>query len=95
LDPMSFPEAYYLNALANYNLNNLDLAEKRALQGLRDGPAREFPQVYLILAYIAASKNNNTGAIEGLRNYLKYAPNAADAERARSQLHERLAKAAY
>jgi tetratricopeptide (TPR) repeat protein len=95
LDPMSFPDAYYLNALANYNLNNLDLAVQRAHQGLRSGPAREFPQVYLILAQVAARKNDNAAAIEGLRNYIKYAPDAVDADQVRSQLQETLAKSAY
>jgi len=30
LDPFDYPQAYYMNALANYNLGNIDAAEKSA-----------------------------------------------------------------
>ena len=32
LDPLTFPEAYFMNALANFNINSTDIAEKSAKQ---------------------------------------------------------------
>ncbi len=95
LDPVSFPEGYYLNALANYNLRNLDLAEKRARQEKLLDPVHEFPRVHLILANILASKNDTAGSIAEMKNYLQFAPNSPDAGviRERLQEEEKLANA--
>ncbi len=86
LDPVTYPDVYYLSALANYNLNHLDLAEKRARQELRLDPKHTFPQVFMILANVFAMKNNTDESMQEMRNYLKYAPKAADAEIVRSRL---------
>ena len=94
LDPITFPEVYYVNALANYNLRNLDLAEKRARQEQRLDGAHQFPRVHLILANIMSARNDTGGSIEEMRSYLKYAPNAEDAALVRSRLQEKLAKSA-
>jgi tetratricopeptide (TPR) repeat protein len=93
LDPITYADMYYLNALANYNLNKLDLAEKRAKQEQRLDPQYRFPQTFLILANIRAMKNDTEGSILELRNYLKHAPNAEDAGiiRSRLQAKEKLA----
>jgi tetratricopeptide (TPR) repeat protein len=86
LDPITYPDMYYLNSLANYNLNKLDLAEKRARQEQRLDPRYRFPQVFLILANIYAMKNNSEGTILEMRNYLKHAPNAPNADLIRLRL---------
>jgi Tfp pilus assembly protein PilF len=93
LDPITYADMYYLSALANYNLNKLDLSEKRAQQEQRLDPKVRFPQIFLILANIRAMKNDTKGSILELRNYLKHAPNAADAGviRSRLQAQEKLA----
>jgi tetratricopeptide (TPR) repeat protein len=94
LDPLSFPEAYYLSALAHFNLNNRLKAEQRARQMQQFDSKHQFPRTYLILAHILAEKKDYAGAVDGFRNYLKYAPNASDAEAVRKQLqeNEKLAK---
>lgn len=93
LTPIAFPEAYFLNALANLNLNNLDIAEKSARQYQRLDPEYQFPMVFLILSNIYSLQDDDPGSIEELRNYLKHAPGAPDAEAIRLQLSQKLAKA--
>jgi Tfp pilus assembly protein PilF len=88
LDSVSFPEAYLMSAIAYYNLNNLHLAEQRAWRaGLIDLDHR-FPRVHLLMANILTRKNDKAGAMEELRNYLKFAPKADDADAVRARLKE-------
>jgi tetratricopeptide (TPR) repeat protein len=89
LDPISFPEGYYFNALAYYNLGKLDLAEKSARQEQRLDSRHQFPRVHLILANILARRQDTVGAIKEMRNYLKLAPNASDADYVRSRVQEK------
>ena len=95
LDPIAFPEAYYLNALALYNLKDLETAERSARKGQRLDLSRQFPQMHLILANILSIKQDALGSIEEMRKYLKDAPNAEDAPMVRARLEEKvkLAKA--
>jgi tetratricopeptide (TPR) repeat protein len=88
LDPLSFPEAYYLSAMAHFNLNNRVMAEKRARQMQQFDSKHQFPRTYLILAHVLAGKKDYSGAVDGFRNYLKYAPNASDVDAVRKQLQE-------
>jgi len=88
LDPLDFPEGYFFNSLAYYSQNKLDIAERSARKALRLDSFHRIPQVYLILAYILRQKQDIAGAAEQLRNYLKFAPTAALADRVRSQLQE-------
>jgi tetratricopeptide (TPR) repeat protein len=74
LDPVSFPDLYYLSAMAHYNLRDLDQAEKRAGQAKLRDTLHQYPQVHIILANIYESKHSLMLAKEELRNYLLYAP---------------------
>jgi len=95
LDPITNLDAYFLNAVSNYNLRNYEMAEKRGRQELRLDSAHRYPRIHLILASIAASRNDHETSSEELRNYLKHAPGAPDAQsiQERLQEQERLAKA--
>jgi tetratricopeptide (TPR) repeat protein len=94
LDPITFPVAHFLYALANLNLRNLDLAEKSARQYQRLDPECQFASVFLILSNVYAMRNDDARSIEEMRNYLKHAPDAPNAEAIKSRLEEKLAKAA-
>jgi tetratricopeptide (TPR) repeat protein len=80
LDSISFPEAYYFNALANYNLNNLEAAERIARKEQSQHRDNRIPRIHLLLANILYKKNDLAGSVEELRIYLKLAPGAPDAE---------------
>lgn len=88
LDAVDFPEAYYYNAAANYNLKKPDDAEASARQALKLDTAHRFPQAAHILGLILYQKNDYAGAAEQLRNYQQLAPNAPDAEQVKEQLAE-------
>ncbi len=88
LDPLDFPDAYVMNSLANFNLKKLDVAEKSARKAQRLDSYHRFPQPYLILASISQQKQDFAGEAQQLRNFLKYAPQAANAGRVRSRLEE-------
>ena len=88
LDPVTLLECYYLSALAHLNLNELELAEKRAVQGRRMDLSNRFPQLFLIRANVFALKQDSAGAAEELRQYLKIAPNASNSAAIRAHLSQ-------
>ena len=93
LDPIAFPEAYYLNALALYNLKDLETAERSVRRGQRLDLSLQFPQMHLILANILSIKRDALGSIEEMRKYLKDAPQAEDAPMVRARLEEKVKRA--
>ncbi len=90
LDPVDFPEAYYLNALALYNRKDMEAAEKSVRKGLLLDLSLQFPQMHLILANILSIKQDALGSIEEMRKYLKEAPKAEDAPMVRAKLEEKV-----
>jgi tetratricopeptide (TPR) repeat protein len=96
LDPISFPQAYMLNALAYYYLEDMAAAEKGARKGLRLDLSNRYPQMHLLLANILSKRQDVPGSLEEMHRYLKAAPNAADAPLVRSRIQEteKLLKAA-
>jgi tetratricopeptide (TPR) repeat protein len=88
LNPLNFPQDWFLNALANFYLNHLDAAEKSARSGLELQGQRQVPNLEYLLASILAQKQDYAEALEHLRNYLRLAPHAADVETAQRQADE-------
>jgi tetratricopeptide (TPR) repeat protein len=88
LDPYGYPQAYYLNALANYNLRNTGAAEKNAREAERLDPQGRFPRSWLLLGAILANRAAFPEAAEQMRQYLKFAPQAQDAGAVRAQLSQ-------
>jgi len=95
LDPVSYPEAYLVNALAYYYLEDMVAAERSARKGLRLDLTNQFPMLHLVLANVLARKQDEPGSLDAMRQYVKAAPKAADAPivRARIQEKEKLLKA--
>jgi tetratricopeptide (TPR) repeat protein len=88
LDPFDYPQAFYFNSVANYNLHNMDAAEKSALAAERLDTRHAIPKVSHLLGLILALKKDYAGAAERFKAYLKFAPEAKDAAKVRSQLAE-------
>ena len=89
LDPFDYPEVYYYNAVANLNLQNLDAAETSAREALKmDAERHQYPKVEHLLGVILARRRDYSGAAVQMRNYLRLAPKAQDADQVRSQLQE-------
>jgi tetratricopeptide (TPR) repeat protein len=88
LDPFDYPQAFFFNSVANYNMQNFEVAEKSALAAEHLDTRHAFPKVNHILGMLLAMKKDYTGAAQYFKAYLKYAPTAEDAPKVRSQLAE-------
>jgi tetratricopeptide (TPR) repeat protein len=88
LDPYEFPATYLMNAIANYNLHNLDAAEKSAHTARRLDSQYRLPRIDFILANVLMQRGDYAGAAEELRLFLKYRPTGTEAEAARAMLEQ-------
>jgi tetratricopeptide (TPR) repeat protein len=88
LNPVDFPQAFFYNAVANYNLGKKDAAERSAVEAVKLDTQHRWPQAEHLLGALLAEKQDYTGAADRLRNYLKFAPNAQNSGRVREQLAE-------
>ena len=88
LDAHAYPQAYYLNALANFNLRNSDAAEKSAREAERLDPRRRCPGSWQVLARVLLMRRQFGEAAVQMREYLRIAPRAPDAPAMRTQLAE-------
>lgn len=88
LDPIDFPVAYYFDALANYNLQNWDAAEKSARQLQKIDTRHHYVMINRILGAVLAEKKDYPGAAQQMRNYLEFAGGAKDVEEVRGQLQQ-------
>jgi tetratricopeptide (TPR) repeat protein len=74
LDPVDFPRAWFMDAVANFNLKNFDSAEKSAREALKLDPKRYNPDADRLLGLILASKQDFSGAIAELNAYITLVP---------------------
>ena len=86
LDPYDFPEAYFYNAVAEYNLHKYDAAHANAIEAQKLDTAHKFPKVEHLLGVILYQKKDYTGAIEQLRKYLALSPDSPDVSQVKQQL---------
>lgn len=88
LDVFDYPQVYFFNAVANYNIKNIDAAEKSVVQAERLDTRHQYPQIYFLMGNIMAIRHDYKGAVEKFKAYLKLAPDAEDAPTARRQLDQ-------
>jgi tetratricopeptide (TPR) repeat protein len=86
LDAADFPQAWYADAVANYNLKQYDAAEKSAREAVKLDPKRINPRSGYLLGLVLAEKRDYAGAAAELTAYIKLAPNAPDAAQVKEQL---------
>jgi len=86
LDSFDYPMAWFHNAVANYNLNRIDLAEQSALKTERLDTRHQYPQADYLVGLIRMNRKDYKSAADYIRAYLKRAPDAPDAAQARQQL---------
>jgi len=86
LDPIDYPIGYFYNAVANFNLNDVEASERSALKLQRMDGRHHIPQVYLLLADICDRRQDTQGTMEHLQNYLKYAAPSERTDQVRTRL---------
>jgi tetratricopeptide (TPR) repeat protein len=94
LNAYEYPAAYYFNAVANYNLQKLDVAEKNARAARRLDSQYHIPKIDLLLANVLLQRNDYAGAAAQLRSFLKYVPSGDEASMARQLLGQTESKLA-
>lgn len=88
LDSFDYPQAFFCNAVANYNLKHPEAAEKSARSAEKLDTRHQFPQIARLLGAILAERHRYAEAADEFRNYLMLAPRAADAPAVRKQLDD-------
>lgn len=86
LDPVDFPNGYFYNSVANFNLGRIDVAEKSARKAAVLDSQHHLPQIQSLLGRILLMKRDYPGALENFRTYLKSSPNASDSADIRRQV---------
>ena len=86
LDPLDFPQAWYADAVANYNIRNYDAAEKSARSAVRLDPRHANPRSDYLLGLVLAEKKDYAGAAAELAEFVKLAPNAPDLAQVKDRL---------
>jgi tetratricopeptide (TPR) repeat protein len=86
LNPISKKFAYYISAIALYNLNQISDAESRALEVEKLDGDHDFPALQIVLARIDEVKGNLRAAETRLRNCLKNAKDSLVANLAKQEL---------
>jgi tetratricopeptide (TPR) repeat protein len=87
-DHEAYPVAFYLNAMANLKLRNLEAAETSARAAVRLDHGGRNPRVNYILGLALVGRGRFRESAQLLNAYLEAAPAAPDAETVRRQLHE-------
>ena len=85
LDPMNSPMPWFFSAVADFNLQRYDAAERSIRAELRLDQDKN-PRAKYLLGLILLARNDLTGGAEALRAFLKVAPSGSDAEMAKKQL---------
>ena len=86
MNPLEFPELYYYNAMANYNLKHLDVAEYSARRATELDSAHEIPRAEVLLGLVLIAKGDRAGGVQHFRKYLELVPKAQDAEQIRKAI---------
>ena len=86
LDPSGYPAAYVFNAMSQFRLGNLAVAEASAREAIRLDRGHVYPEAEYTLGVTLAKRGDYKGAAEHLRKYLQMAPNSPNAETVRKQL---------
>jgi tetratricopeptide (TPR) repeat protein len=88
LNPLSFPDAWFRNALGNYHLGNLAAAENSARQGIKVDATHQFPKMEYLLAVLLMKRAAYQESYDHMRAYSRLVTNPSDVDEAQKQLAE-------
>jgi len=88
LNSVDFPAAWFLNSAAYYNLNNLDAAEKSAVNGVKTDPDHHYPRLEHLLGGILLGKRDYQQAAEHLRTFVRLSTQPNEVAEAQKQLQQ-------
>lgn len=88
LNPVDFPRAYFFNAVAKFNMQQLDGAEKSAKDLIAMDDQHRFPRVEQLLGLVLAQKDDYKGAAVHMRKFIEIQKEGAEVDQAKKQLAE-------
>jgi tetratricopeptide (TPR) repeat protein len=88
LNSVDFPMAWLLNAAAQYNLGNLDAAEKSVQSGVKADSEHRYPRMEHLWGIILVSKHDYPQAAEHLRQFLRLSTQPNETAEAQKQLQQ-------
>lgn len=86
LNSTDFPQVWFLNAIANFYLHNLSVAEKDVRQGIQLDPQHKMPKMEYLLGMILAQRGDFSGATEHMQRYLGMVSTPEEIAQAQKQL---------
>jgi len=84
----TYPAAWFLRGLSQYNLQDFDAAETSARSGLKVDPDHHVPRLEHLLGIILSGKADYVQAAEHMRAFLKYASQPVEITEGQKQLAE-------
>jgi tetratricopeptide (TPR) repeat protein len=88
MNPVAYPMTVMYSGAANYYLGNLTAAEDNVRSFEKIDTGHQHPDSSLLLSNILLAKHDYNGAAKALEEFLKAAPNAANAEDIKKQIKD-------
>jgi lipopolysaccharide biosynthesis regulator YciM len=88
LNPVDFPQYWFLNAVANFYLQDFDAAEKSAARGLETDGKHRIPKLEYVLGLVLAEKHDYRGALDHLHSYIQMEHSASEVELAQNKINQ-------
>jgi tetratricopeptide (TPR) repeat protein len=88
LNPEAFPQSYYYNAVAQYNLGNDAKAIESAQHAVKLDAGHKVPLAEQLLGMLYAMRGDYKSAAEQYRNYLQHVPLDTNVDSAKQRLAE-------
>jgi tetratricopeptide (TPR) repeat protein len=88
MNSVNFPNTWFLNGYANYNLGKIADAEKSAREGLKADPEHHFPRLEYLLGMALMQRKDYAGANEHLQNFLHAVKSPGEIDEAKKELEE-------
>lgn len=88
LNPVSFPDAWFYNAISHYGQGNLVAAEKSARRGLQIDGEHRVPKLEYLLGVVLLEERNYDEANQHIQAFLNHATQTSDVAEAHKKLDE-------
>ncbi len=88
LNPVSFPDAWFRNALGHYYTQDFAAAEKSARQGMKVDDNHQYPKLEYLLGVILMQKREYQEAAAHIQSYLRVATQPSEIADAQKRLDE-------
>ena len=88
LDPVDFPQAWYIHAVAAFNMGDLEAAEKSGREAQKLDARHSNPHTAYLLGIVLTERRDYPAAVEEFRSFLKLMPNAPEATQAQARVEE-------